>query len=253
MSTTARGRRSTRAQLVEHAVLRHLEEPRRELRAEREARQALEDAEEDLLRQVLGERPVADQPQHVVEDRHLVGAHDDREGALITTLCLPQDAEIRLWQRQGDLIIPGLFEQSMRFSPVICKGWAKPSRARTVGARSDSSPRSLSLSPFSVRIKGTRFVVWAVCGLTPSASSICSALPWSAVTRQTPPSAVHRLDDAAEAGVGRLDRLHDRRDHAGVADHVRVREVDDRERVAVADLLDEASVSSTADISGLWS
>ena len=89
-----------RAQLVEHAVLRHLEEPGRELRAEREAREALVDAEEDFLRQILGERPVPDEPQDVVVDRHLVGAHDDREGAFITTLCLPQDPEVRLWQRQ---------------------------------------------------------------------------------------------------------------------------------------------------------
>ena len=71
-------------------------------------RQALEDAEEDLLRQILGERPVADEPQDVVVDRHLVRAHDDREGALITTLCLPQDPEVRLWQRQESLMIPGL-------------------------------------------------------------------------------------------------------------------------------------------------
>ena len=58
------------------------------------------DAEEDLLRQILGERAVADQAQDVVVDRHLVGADDDREGAFITTLCLPQDSEVRLWQRQ---------------------------------------------------------------------------------------------------------------------------------------------------------
>ena len=64
-------------------------------------RQPLEDAQEDLLRQVLGERAVADEPQHVVEDRHLVGAHDDRERAFVTTLCLPQDPEVRLRQRQG--------------------------------------------------------------------------------------------------------------------------------------------------------
>src|SRR3954471_19143286 len=44
-----------RAQLVEHAVLRHLEEPRRELRAQRELRESLEDAEEDLLRQILSQ------------------------------------------------------------------------------------------------------------------------------------------------------------------------------------------------------
>ena len=44
-----------RAKLVEHPVLRHLEEPGREPGAEREARQALVDAEEDFLRQILGE------------------------------------------------------------------------------------------------------------------------------------------------------------------------------------------------------
>jgi hypothetical protein len=86
------------AQLVQHAVLRDLEQPRRELRAEREARQPLEHAQEDLLRQVLGQRPVADESEDVVEDRHLVSAHDDGERALITTLCLPQDAEVRLGQ-----------------------------------------------------------------------------------------------------------------------------------------------------------
>jgi hypothetical protein len=86
-----------RAQLVEHAVLRHLKEPRRELRPERELRQALEDAEEDLLRQILGERPVsAYEPEHVVEDGRLVSAQDEREGSLVTPLRLPQDAEIRL-------------------------------------------------------------------------------------------------------------------------------------------------------------
>ena len=85
-----------RAQLVEHAVLRHLEEPGRELAAERELRQALEDAEEDLLRQVLGERPVADEPEHVVEDRRLVRPDDQREGALVTPLRFAQNPEIRL-------------------------------------------------------------------------------------------------------------------------------------------------------------
>ena len=60
--------------------------------------QPLEDAEEDLLRQVLGERPVADEAQHVVEDRRLVGPDDDREGALVTPLRFAQDPEIRLRQ-----------------------------------------------------------------------------------------------------------------------------------------------------------
>jgi len=84
------------AELVENAVLRDLEEPRRELRAQREAWQSLEHAEEDLLGQILSQGPVADEAKHIVEDRHLISAHDDRERALITALCLPQDAKIRL-------------------------------------------------------------------------------------------------------------------------------------------------------------
>ena len=88
-------------ELVEHAVLRHLEEPRRELRPQREAWQSLVHAQEDLLREVLREGPVAHQPENVVEHRHLICAHDDREGAFITPLRLPQDAKIRLGQRQG--------------------------------------------------------------------------------------------------------------------------------------------------------
>jgi len=88
-----------RPQLVEHAVLRHLEEPGRELRAEGELRQALEDPEEDLLRQILGERPVsAYEAEHVVEDGRLVGTQDEREGSLVTPLRFPQNAEIRLGQ-----------------------------------------------------------------------------------------------------------------------------------------------------------
>ena len=90
-----------RPELVEDAVLRRLEEPGRELRAVREAREALEDTEEDLLREVLGERPVADHAQDIVVDRELVGADDNREGAFIASLRLPQDAVIGLGQRQG--------------------------------------------------------------------------------------------------------------------------------------------------------
>src|SRR6185437_13465263 len=85
-----------RAELVENAVLRHLEEPGRELAAQRELREALEDAEEDLLGQVLGQSTVADQSQDVVEDGRLVGPDDDREGTLVTPLCFAQDTEVRL-------------------------------------------------------------------------------------------------------------------------------------------------------------
>ena len=55
-----------------------------------------------------------------------------------------------------------------------------------------------------------------------------------------PPAVVDRLDDPAEALVDGLDRLHRGLDHAGVADHVRVGEVDDRERrLLVVEVLDE--------------
>ena len=46
---------------------------------------------------------------------------------------------------------------------------------------------------------------------------------------QAPPDAWTACDDLAEAAVDRLDRRHRRRDDAGVADHVGVREVDDPE------------------------
>ena len=64
------------AVLVEHAVLGDLEQPGRELRAEREARKALVHAEEDLLRQVLGQAAIADQAIHVAEHRLLVRADE---------------------------------------------------------------------------------------------------------------------------------------------------------------------------------
>jgi tRNA A-37 threonylcarbamoyl transferase component Bud32 len=84
------------AQLVEDPVLRHLEEPRSETATQREVRQSLEDAEENLLRQVLGQRAVADQPHDVVEDRLLVRADDQREGPLVAALGLAQYSEVRL-------------------------------------------------------------------------------------------------------------------------------------------------------------
>ena len=90
-----------RSELVEDAVLRHLEEPRRELAAQGELREALEDAEEDLLREILGERAVVDEPQHVVVDRRLVRPDDDREGSLVTPLSFAEDRQIGLRERQG--------------------------------------------------------------------------------------------------------------------------------------------------------
>ena len=87
-ATTARGPALERPQLVEHAVLRHLEQPGREPRAVGEAREALVDAQEDLLRQVLGEVAVADEAQDVVVDGLLVRPHDERERALVAALGL---------------------------------------------------------------------------------------------------------------------------------------------------------------------
>ena len=49
------------------------------------------------------------------------------------------------------------------------------------------------------------------------------------------------VDHRAQAGVDRLDRLDHGRDHAGVADHIGIREVDDDEVVrALADCLHQA-------------
>jgi hypothetical protein len=86
----------TRTELVEDPVLRHLEEPGRELRAEGELREPLEDAEEDLLCQVLGQRAVAHEPQDIVVDGRLVGTDDEGESPLVTALGLPQNSGIRL-------------------------------------------------------------------------------------------------------------------------------------------------------------
>ena len=107
-------------------------------------------------------------------------------------------------------------------------------RRRQIGqlaALAERRPRAPS------RSAGTGFVVCAVCGLTPSGSSICSALPWSAVIEADAAELGDALDDAAEA-ARRSSRTAATTAgiDAGVADHVGVREVDDAERVAVPDL-----------------
>src|SRR5262249_11430315 len=132
-----------RTELVEHAVLRHLEQPRREARAKREARQALEHAQEHLLRQILGEAPVARQPQDVVEDRLLVRPNDDRERTLVAPLGLAQYPEIWLWQRHvrgeyREVIVKcfdaGSYVRVARLFPVMSTGCGSPSIPRMVGA-----------------------------------------------------------------------------------------------------------------------
>ena len=63
-----------------------------------------------------------------------------------------------------------------------------------------------------------------------------------------------RLDDPPEGRVGRLDGAHDGGDHARVADHVGVREVDDAEAVALAAArATTSSATPAADISGFRS
>ncbi len=86
----------TSAKLVEHAVLRDLEEPRREAAAERKAGEALVDPQEDLLREVFGECPVAHHAKDVVVDRRLVGLDDDPKRPLVATLRFAQYVEVGL-------------------------------------------------------------------------------------------------------------------------------------------------------------
>ena len=164
------------AQLVEHAVLRHLEEPRRELAAERESRQPVEDADEDLLRQILGQRAVARQPVDVVEDRRLVRPHDERERALVPPLGLAQDVRVRLGSdtrykvarsRALNRCRSAQFHKTL---PVIRPGELTPSRRedgrREVGdlaavvqladARSRSAARGSSCGPCAARRRRPR-------------------------------------------------------------------------------------------------
>src|SRR6185312_3509149 len=153
------------AELVEHAVLRDLEEPGRELRAERELREALEDAEENLLRQVLGQRAIAHEPKHVVENRRLIRPENQGEGSFVTPLSLPQDSQIWLLERHGTRQYSRVQAVRARVSPVISTGLSRPRKSSTVGARSRSPPPSRSATPGAVTRSGTGLVVWAVCGL----------------------------------------------------------------------------------------
>ena len=151
-----------RAQLVEHAVLRDLEEPRREPRAVGESREPLVHPQEDLLRQILGETSVADEAQHVVVDRLLVRPDDEVERPLVTPLGLSEHTVIGLRQGQCAASIASTCDDShtiydsvtcqrlpgaARVVPVITSGCASPSRSSTVGAMSESSPPSLSPAP----------------------------------------------------------------------------------------------------------
>ena len=144
-----------------------------------------------------------DREDAVAEDRDRLAPEEERELALAQDpqLCPPTGAQPRAAAGSG------------RSSPAAR---ARPSRPSTVGARSPSLPPSRRCAPASVTTSGTGFVVCAVCG-EPSGSSICSALPWSAVTSATPPAALDRGQDHAERGVGGLDGRDHGRDHAACA------------------------------------
>ena len=138
-----------RAKLVEHPVLRHLEEPGREPRAQREAGSPWKTRRKTSCVRSSAEVAVAGQPDDVVEDGLLVRPDDDREGALVATLGLAQDSEVWLRKRHGrgeyrvgvvrDL--SRVFTTALRADfPVISAGIGTSSIARMVGARSESSP-----------------------------------------------------------------------------------------------------------------
>ena len=212
-----------RAELVEHPVLRHLEEPRREARPQREPGQALVDAEEDLLRQILGQRPVADEAQDVVVDRPLVRPNDDRERPLVAALGFPEDSEVRLFEGQCAASVqlfsastPTIYEllKCHRFRclggddevvPSSPPGMAIPSSSRTVGARSARPPPSRSSRPDAV--SDERHGVRRVRRVRADAVGLEHLLGVAVVGRDEADAAERRrrADDLAERGVGRLD------------------------------------------------
>ena len=108
-----------------------------------------------------------------------------------------------------------------------------------VGAEPMAPVLSAGVSAAPQRMKGTRLVVCAVMGLTPSLWTICSALPWSAVIMAMPPifsvastTLPTHSSTVSTALTGGLV-------HAGVAHHVAVGEVeDDHVVVAGEDALD---------------
>ena len=76
------------------------------LGTEGELRQPLEDADEDVLGQIFGERPLAGQAVDVVVNRDLVVPHDRGERALVATLSLAEDGRIGLWKRHSSTLAP---------------------------------------------------------------------------------------------------------------------------------------------------
>src|SRR5829696_2218596 len=97
------------------------------------------------------------------------------------------DSPPSLYDGVKDKTLVSVCQVFCREVPVIALGCVSPSSARTVGATSASVPPSRSSPRSALITSGTGFVECAVFGL-PSGSSICSALPWSAVTMHTPPA-----------------------------------------------------------------
>ena len=107
---------------------------------------------------------------------------------------------------------------------------SQPIRPQRVGATSPRLPPSRRGSPGRSIQSGTGLLVCAVF-LEPSGSIMYSLLPWSAVTQSRPAGRRHGRAHRAHAGVDRLDAAHGGLDHAGVAHHVGVGEVDDDQLV----------------------
>ena len=87
--------------------------------------QRLVDAHEDLLADVLGERPVAgEHARHVVEDRPVVLPDDDRERTLVASTSESQD--IGIWLRKGQSVRAGAKNPREYRHPAIrmSEGWA---------------------------------------------------------------------------------------------------------------------------------
>ena len=91
--------------------------------------------------------------------------------------------------------------------------------------------RLAAAKPSPTTNTSTRFSVCAVCGPLSVGSHICSPLPWSAQITARPPTFSKRVEQLADAAIGRLHRLDRRRQRAGVADHVGVGEVHDDQAV----------------------
>ena len=133
--------------------------------------------------------------------------------------------------------------QLARSSPPAARS---PSSVRaSSGRRRRGSPPLAQRRPSTVTISGTGFVEWAVLG-EPSGSSMWSALPWSAVTMQAPPAPCTASTTSPRHASTVSTAVDRRRDDAGVADHVRVGEVDDPEAVAVAAASARTNASAAA-------